>query len=78
MEDVMRGRNGMASWVAVAGAVGASAFAACQSERNVAPTSGHGAHEATSISAAQADATMLARKGDIGVGRWLAIGREDG
>ena len=52
----MRGRNGMASWVAVAGAVGALAFAACQSEGNVAPTSDHGAHEATSISAAQADA----------------------
>jgi hypothetical protein len=51
----MRGRKRMTSWVAVAGAVGALAFAACQSEGNVAPTSSHGAHEATTISAAQAD-----------------------
>jgi len=52
----MRGRTRMTSWVAVASAVGALAFAACQTEGNVAPTSSHGAHDATTISAAQADA----------------------
>lgn len=49
----MRGRK-RTSWVAVAGAV--LAFAACQTEGNVAPTSSHGAHDATTISAARADA----------------------
>ena len=51
----MRGRTRTVSWVAIAGAVGALTFAACQSEGNVAPTSGHGAHGAMTISAAQAD-----------------------
>jgi hypothetical protein len=46
----------MTGFVAVVGAVGALAFAACQSERNVAPVESHGAHGASTISAAQADA----------------------
>ena len=52
----MRGRKQTVSWVAVAGAVGVLAFAACQTEGNVAPTSSHGAHDAGTISAAQSDA----------------------
>lgn len=52
----MRGRKMTVSWVAIAGAIGALAFAACQTEGNVAPTSNHGAHDATTISAAQSDA----------------------
>jgi len=51
----MRGGTRTAGWVVVAGAVGALAFAACQSERNVAPASIHDAHDATTISAATAD-----------------------
>ncbi|MGH7694840.1 MAG: hypothetical protein ACRENH_07655 [Gemmatimonadaceae bacterium] len=51
----MRGRSRTVGWVAVASAIGALTFAACQSEGNLAPAYSHGTHGASTISAAQAD-----------------------
>jgi hypothetical protein len=56
MEEVMRGRKRTVSWVAAASAFSALAFAACQSERNVAPAAlGHESHGATNLSAAEVE-----------------------